>query len=49
METLRILLTCPECGNSTWCRHEDEDATGFVCLACGEYCETEDMPAKVQQ
>lgn len=39
MDKVKILLTCPNCGNGTWLRVED----GFECLSCGDIYETEEM------
>lgn len=41
---MRILLTCPECGNSEWLEETDEDGA-FECLSCGEHVFPEDMCA----
>ena len=42
--TIRILAVCPNCGNSTWIRREDDEAEGaFECAACGDLVFTEDM------
>ena len=47
MNTIKIFLTCPECGNSDWIIREDEEAEGaFECAACGELVFTEDMCSK---
>ncbi len=46
-KTMKILLTCPNCGNSTWIGQDDEGA--FECGACGELAFTEDMSAEVKE
>ena len=44
--TIKILLTCPNCGDSNWIRRKDEEAEGaFECAACGDLVFTEDMCA----
>ncbi|MEE1502775.1 MAG: hypothetical protein UGF89_00835 [Acutalibacteraceae bacterium] len=40
---LKITLTCPNCGNSTWLKVED----GFECLSCGDIYQTEEMCSEV--
>lgn len=42
MGKVRIVATCPRCGNSTWTEMEDNDFM-FECLACGEIVSQEDM------
>ena len=44
MDNVNILLTCPNCGNSTWVKVEN----GFECLACGDTYETEEMCSEVK-
>ncbi len=39
---MKILLTCPECGNSEWLEEPDEDGA-FECGACGDHVFPEDM------
>lgn len=41
-----IILTCPNCGNSTWL---DLDTGEFECLSCGDICNTEDMCSKTEE
>lgn len=41
--SVKIFLTCPNCGNGSWVRVED----GFECAACGDVCETEEMSSIV--
>ena len=38
-KTLRILLTCPECNNSTFLHNSGD----WECLACGEIIQTGDL------
>lgn len=45
MNTVKIVLTCPRCGNSTWFYRGGE----FECAACGEICETEDMSSRLDK
>lgn len=45
MNSLKINLTCPRCGNSNWIHRED----GFECAACGDFSYTEDMGSVVEQ
>lgn len=47
MEVVKIILTCPNCGNSTWLEREDENFM-FECLACGDLVNTEDMCSKLE-
>lgn len=39
-ETIKIMLVCPNCNNSTWLRL---NASEFECLSCGDIYDTEDM------
>lgn len=40
----KIILTCPECGGSTWIRRDDEEAEGaFECAGCGGLYDPEEM------
>ncbi len=49
-DTLKIFLTCPNCGNSTWIARDDKEAEGaFECAACGDLVFTEDMGAKTTE
>ena len=43
--SLKIKMTCPRCGNSTWIRRDD----GFECAACEEFCYPEDMSSQVEE
>ena len=44
MGTVKILLTCPECGDTNWIVRPGEEADGcFECAACGEIVAIEDM------
>lgn len=45
LDTVKIVLTCPECGNSTWLRREEGD---FECLSCGDRYNPEDMSSEVE-
>lgn len=45
MDTVRIVLTCPECGDTHWIRKEDGS---FDCLSCGASCTPESMSATVE-
>lgn len=45
MKTIRIILTCPECGCSNWLADECGDE-GFKCFSCGELCTPEQMGAE---
>ncbi len=46
--TVKILLVCPECGNSNWIPREDKEAeSAFECATCGELVFPEDMASKV--
>lgn len=47
MKTVKIVLTCPNCGNSTWIEREDEDYM-FECLSCGDLVYPEDMGSKME-
>lgn len=42
---LRLVLTCPNCGGTSWIKMENEPF--FKCLTCGECSDTEEMSAKV--
>ena len=48
MEAVKIVLTCPNCGNSTWIERADEDYM-FECLACGDLVYPEDMGSKMEK
>ena len=39
MKTVKILLSCPSCGETNWYPVKD----GFECAACEEFAYTEDM------
>lgn len=43
--SLKIKLTCPKCGNSTWIRQDD----GFACAGCGERSYPEDMSSNAEE
>ena len=45
LDTVNILLVCPECGNSTWIRRENGD---FECLSCGDIYDEKDMRSMVE-
>ncbi len=46
MDTIKIHLTCPRCGNSNWIVRDDDEAEGaFECASCGDLVFTEDMVA----
>lgn len=45
--TVKILLTCPRCGDSNFIKRKDEDGIIFECAACGEKSYPEDMSSKV--
>lgn len=47
MKIVKIILTCPRCGNNTWVKREDEEVM-FECLACGEFSYPEDMCSKTE-
>jgi len=47
MNRLKIVLTCPNCGNSTWLRTNDKEVH-FECLACGDHYNTEDMCSRAE-
>ena len=50
MEAVKIVLTCPNCGNSTWIERADEDCMCmFECLACGDLVYPEDMSSFIQK
>lgn len=42
---MKLLLICPECGNSEWIARDDADGA-FECGACGELVLPEDMCAR---
>lgn len=44
-DSLKLVLTCPQCGNSDWIRRDD----GFECTACGEFTYPEDMSSIVEK
>ncbi len=47
---MKIVLTCPNCGDNNWIVREDEEAEGaFECAACGELSFTEDMCAETTE
>ena len=46
MEMVKIVLTCPVCGNSTWLEREETEDFMLECLACGEFANPEEMTAK---
>ena len=39
MPTVKILMSCPNCGETNWYTKKN----GFECAACGEFYNTEDM------
>lgn len=41
--TLKLNLSCPNCGNTTWTETTDGGEQCFKCLACGDLCNPEDM------
>ncbi len=48
--TIKIYLTCPNCGDSNWIVRDDEEAEGaFECAACGELAFPEDMCSEVNE
>lgn len=47
MNRIKIVLTCPNCGNSTWLRTNDKEVP-FECLACGDHCNVEDMCSRAE-
>ena len=48
--TVKILLTCPNCGNSNWIPRNDSEAEGaFECAACGDLVFPEDMSSEVKE
>lgn len=42
--SVKIVLTCPQCGNSTWIPQDD----GFECAACGAFSYTENMSSETE-
>lgn len=46
MKTVKLYLTCPNCGNSTWLPTE---GGSYECLACGDTVDIEDMPASAEE
>ena len=47
MGTVRIVHTCPICGNSKWVRLEDEDFV-FQCVKCSSVAYPETMCSKAE-
>ena len=46
---MKILLSCPNCGDTNWIERNDEEAEGaFECGACGDLVFTEDMCAQTE-
>jgi ribosomal protein L37AE/L43A len=45
-EKVKIVLTCPNCNNSTWLRL---NAGEFECLSCGDIYDTEDMCSEAEE
>lgn len=45
MKTVKIILTCPNCGNSTWLEQEAGD---FRCLACDDVYAFGDMCQEIK-
>lgn len=43
-EAVKLILACPQCGNSTWFSHDD----GFKCAVCEEFCYPEEMCSKTE-
>ena len=39
MATVKILMSCPNCGETNWYTRKD----GFECASCGEFYDTDDM------
>ena len=46
MEKVKIVLTCPNCGNSNWIRL---NAGEFECLSCGDIYAPEDMCSEIKE
>lgn len=46
MNTVQIILTCPNCGNFTFVETED---CAFECLACGNVSFPEDMCSETKE
>ena len=48
MGAVRIVHTCPVCGNSKWVRCEDEDFV-FQCVKCSSIAYPENMCSKAEE
>ena len=48
MNTVKLLLSCPECGNTNWIHRDDKDGA-FECAACNEFVMPEDMMTKTSE
>ena len=47
---MKIILSCPNCGDTNWIARDDEEAEGaFECAACGDLVFTEDMCATTDE
>ena len=42
-KTVKIVLTCPECGNKNWHLPEPDKGFSFKCTECGTESYPEDM------
>lgn len=48
MESVKVFLTCPNCGNSTWVQKGEADDYMFECLACEDLYHPEDMGSSTE-
>ena len=48
MGSVKIILTCPICGNSKWVKNEDEEYV-FQCLSCGSTVNPENMRSSAEE
>lgn len=46
-EAFKLVLTCPNCGNSTWYLNQEDGS--YECAACEEVCFTEDMSSNREE
>lgn len=45
LDAVRIVLTCPGCGNHIWI---PDGEGGFKCLSCGDECYPEQMGSETE-
>lgn len=45
MKAIKLILTCPSCGNSTWVRRDNS----FECLSCEDVYDPEEMACNEEE